>query len=330
MNERFTKITYLLRREFWEHIGGVFWTPVILAGVAVFFMTCSYFLYSYEIGVSASDSGEYFESAQEPEQVIDFSSGTIVISDRLFPNSESSSLSHSNIIRASVFAIFFGFQVVAFFVIVFYLLSCLFVDRKDRSILFWKSLPIREGESALVKFSFAIFLIPLIAFLVSLALQYATAIALSLSAAGVGDNSFFEIFSDIDFVNLISVSCLFILYCAFKALPLYAWLMFASAWAKRSPFLVAVIPPLAIIALESLIFRTTYFVSFLADLIFVMGLDENEINISSMDSGLLRDGVSRIVDAFLNTSPVLMMVSLAATAGFLSAAVWLRNNRYEI
>src|SRR5262249_56882795 len=47
--------------------------------------------------------------------------------------------------------------------------------------------------------------------------------------------------------------------------PLYAWLLLVSAWARRAPFLWAVLPPLAIGGLEKLVFNTTYFANVIAN-----------------------------------------------------------------
>jgi len=331
MNSRFTRVAYLLRREFWEHNSSVFRTPLILAGVAAFFMITSYILHDYNIDIFSDSGNDSVESSQEPERVIDFSNGTIVLSDRVLVAEDFVAVSKSNLIRATLFAIFIGFQIVAFFVAVFYLQSCLYADRKDRSILFWKSLPLRETESTLTKFLFAIFFIPLLSFAVSLVLQIGTAVALSLSAGGVGDDSFLDIFFNVDLINIMSISFVFILFCALKSLPLYAWLMLSSAWAKRSPFLVAVIPPLAIIALEMLIYGSTHFLTLLANLIFVIDVGGDGFDFSNMESGmLLRDGLSVIATALMNISPAVAFISATVTIVFLSAAIWLRNNRYEI
>ncbi len=40
--------------------------------------------------------------------------------------------------------------------------------------------------------------------------------------------------------------------------PIVAYLMLASAWAPRSPFLWAVLPPVALVVMEGVLFRTDY------------------------------------------------------------------------
>ena len=41
--------------------------------------------------------------------------------------------------------------------------------------------------------------------------------------------------------------------------PLYAWLLLVSGWARRTPFLWAVLPPLALGVLERIAFQTLAF-----------------------------------------------------------------------
>ena len=45
----------------------------------------------------------------------------------------------------------------------FYCIDALYADRADRSVLFWKSLPLSDAETVLSKFATAAVLIPLVA-----------------------------------------------------------------------------------------------------------------------------------------------------------------------
>ena len=47
--------------------------------------------------------------------------------------------------------------------------------------------------------------------------------------------------------------------------PIYAWLLLVSGWARRAPFLWAVLPPLAIGVVEKVAFNTSHFAAMLAN-----------------------------------------------------------------
>jgi ABC-2 type transport system permease protein len=151
----------------------------------------------------------------------------------------------------------------AFIVSFYYALDTLYGERRDRSILFWKSLPVSDVIAVLAKAFVLLLVLPAVAIVVTLVTE---AIVLGLSIAvlaahGLSVAAFWAQLQPIDSMNgmLYHIVTVHILWYA----PLYCWLMLISAWSKRAPLLWALLPPFAIIVFERVAFHTTYFQDFL-------------------------------------------------------------------
>jgi ABC-2 type transport system permease protein len=149
----------------------------------------------------------------------------------------------------------------AFLVGIFYCLDALHSERRDRSILFWKSLPVSDFTAVLSKASIPLVVLPLLVFAITVPLQLtmrlvsAAVLLLSgVSAAMPWGPPLFE-------MQLVSLYGLAVL--ALWHAPIYMWLLLVSGWARRATFLWAVLPPLAICVVEKIAFNTTYLVSLL-------------------------------------------------------------------
>jgi ABC-2 type transport system permease protein len=151
----------------------------------------------------------------------------------------------------------------AIIVSVFYCLDALYGERRDRSILFWKSLPVSDVTAVISKLAIPILILPLISFIITVGTQLLMLVTSSVIFAGSSVNiasmwaqaSFFR-------VPLIWLYHLVTVHGLFYA-PLYAWLLLVSAWAPRAPFLWAFLPPFVIYGVEKIAFNTTYFLAML-------------------------------------------------------------------
>ena len=150
---------------------------------------------------------------------------------------------------------------IAVIVGVFYCLDALHGERRDRSILFWKSLPVSDVTAVLSKVSIPLVVLPLLTFAIAVAthiwmmlLSSAVLVSNGLSPATPSQLP-------------LGQSGLTLLYgLATMALwhaPIYAWLLVVSAWAKRAAILWAFLPPMALAVFEKMAFRTSYLGSFL-------------------------------------------------------------------
>jgi len=154
-----------------------------------------------------------------------------------------------------------AFQVIVgvmFFVVMsvystWYLLDCLYADRKDRSILFWKSLPISDAKTVLSKLIVGMVLIPLVYFAAADATALIAAFILSIRArASIGSALWQpDVWWQIQVLWVYSIITTALWY-----LPIAGWLMLVSAWAKRAVMLWAVLPPLVLYILERVFFGT--------------------------------------------------------------------------
>jgi ABC-2 type transport system permease protein len=151
--------------------------------------------------------------------------------------------------------------ITGFLVGIFYSLDALHGERRDRSILFWKSLPVSDLTTVLSKASIPLVVLPLLIFAIVVPLQIAmrllNAAALLLSGGSVAPLWQLPLFQ-MELVLLYGLTVL-----ALWHAPIYCWLLLVSGWAKRATFLWAVLPPLALCALEKIAFNTNYLVTLL-------------------------------------------------------------------
>ena len=148
---------------------------------------------------------------------------------------------------------------IALLVSVFYSLDALYGERRDRSILFWKSMPVSDLTTVLAKASVPILVIPLVTFAVTMAATFLMLLlsGVVLAASGLG---FATPWTEVPFLRAAGIH--FVHLVGFHGIgyaPLFGWLLLVSAWAKRAPFLWATLPPLAIGALERLALGTSHF-----------------------------------------------------------------------
>ena len=150
--------------------------------------------------------------------------------------------------------------VVGYLVTAFYCLDALHGERRDRSILFWKSLPVSDLTTVLSKASIPYAVMPAIVLFVALATQLAILMVstIVLVASGVGAGALWTRLPLFQMpIVLVYGLAVHVLWHA----PLFAWLLLVSAWARRTPFLWALLP-LALGVLERIIFQSAHFFSF--------------------------------------------------------------------
>jgi ABC-2 type transport system permease protein len=154
-----------------------------------------------------------------------------------------------------------AFQVVVgamFFVVMsvyatWYLLDCLYTDRRDRSILFWKSLPISDAQTVLIKLLIGTIVIPLVYFAAADVTALIAAFILSIRARAALGSALWQADAwwQIQVLWVYSVATTALWY-----LPIAGWLMLVSAWAKRAVMLWAILPPLVLYIMERVFFGT--------------------------------------------------------------------------
>ena len=142
---------------------------------------------------------------------------------------------------------------------VFYSVDALYGERRDRSVLFWKSLPVSDATTVLAKASIPILVLPLITAVVTIALQFIMSVSHSVVLAANGMSPALP-WIHIPFFKTAGVNLYhLVVFHGLWYAPFFGWFLLVSAWAKRTPFLWAVIPPLAVGLVEKIAFNTSHF-----------------------------------------------------------------------
>jgi ABC-2 type transport system permease protein len=142
---------------------------------------------------------------------------------------------------------------------VFYCLDALHSERRDRSILFWKSLPVSDVTTVLAKASIPLVVLPLLIFAIIVVMQGIMLLLSSLILLGMGQ-SVAELWTKLGFFRMSMLTLYHILTAhALWPLPIYCWLLLVSGWARRATFLWAALPLVAIGGVELIVFRTWHF-----------------------------------------------------------------------
>jgi ABC-2 type transport system permease protein len=206
----------------------------------------------------------------------------------------------------------------AFIVGLFYCLDALYGERRDRSILFWKSLPVSDLTTLLSKATIPLIILPLVTFAIVIATQVVMLLWTSalLITHGMSPGSTWTNF------NLFQQS--FILLYGLVAIalwhaPIYGWALLISGWARRATFLWAVLPFLAIGFFEKITFGTSHFASMLKDRLMGFASTAFAFNMHSIDSPQLTPA------RYLSTPG--LWLGLIVAAAFVVAAVRLRRYR---
>lgn len=201
---------------------------------------------------------------------------------------------------------------------VFYSLEALYGERRDRSILFWKSLPVSDLATVLIKASVPIVLLPLLVFAITIATQAVMLLLSTLILAGSGQ-SVAALWTQVSlFQNSLGLLYHLVAIHGINAAPFYAWLLLISAWAPRAPFVWAFLPPLALGYLEKLALNTTRFFDLLQYPL--MGGSDP----ARAPAATLMVPMSVFTPGRFMTTPGIW-IGLAITAVFLAAAVRLRR-----
>jgi ABC-2 type transport system permease protein len=205
----------------------------------------------------------------------------------------------------------------AFIVSIFYSLEALHGERRDRSILFWKSLPVSDLTTVLSKASIPLIVLPLLSFAIVVVTELIMLLLSSLVLMGSG-LSVATLWAPVSQMLLMLLYHLVTVHVLWYA-PIYGWLLLVSGWARRAAFLWAALPWLAVCALEKIAFNTTHFAAMLG-----YRFEGGPEAMPGVDSFF--DPMTQLTPGRFLSSPGLW-IGLLIAAGFFTAAVRLR--RYQ-
>ncbi len=223
----------------------------------------------------------------------------------------------SDIETMTAFGMISAFIGVAWLAGFYFLLSCLYTDRKDKSVLFWKSLPVSETRNVLTKFMFATvgFVVVSILFAwLTCAVFFIFSMVINSQSAGQDAGMHFGVV-EILVWPLVSL----VMGVAWGA-PLFAYVLMVSAVARRSPFLLLILPPVGLVILEGVLFDASYILSFFA----------NHSPFNVFEPIAYGINVGAFLQLYFIDNGLSLLLGLIIAAGFLATAVWFRNNKFEI
>ena len=219
--------------------------------------------------------------------------------------------------------------IAAFVVGVFYSLDALYGERRDRSILFWKSLPVSDLTAVLSKASIPLVVLPVLVFVITVTTNLVMVLISTAVLVLSGINPM-TLWTKLPLIQFELVLLYGVIVLALGQAPLFAGLLLISGWARRTAILWAILPPLAICFFEKLVFHTMHFAHLLGYL--VTGGAKNAFSFRT-PSGAPVDShfipLAQITPGRFLSSPGLW-IGLAFAVVFLAAAVRLRRYREPI
>ena len=233
--------------------------------------------------------------------------------------------------------IFAGLFVLEMWILtVFYSLDSLYAERKDKSILFWRSMPVTDAEAVISKLLTALVVIPL-ATLAFIALTHLLVLVVTSIWVGLrGANAWHLIWSAVPLIDNWSATLIFVPAVSLWLSPFVGWFLLVSAYTKRSPLLFATLPIIVLPMLEKSILKS----SLLADALFVrtanMPIYYGDVGFDSLFSKetlmtASEHGISLVamldVGGFLTSSG--LWLGLVVCGLFTTAAIYVRRFRDE-
>jgi ABC-2 type transport system permease protein len=205
-----------------------------------------------------------------------------------------------------------------------YLLDCLYDDRRDRSVLFWKSLPISDTDTVLAKLLVALIAIPLVSFVAADVTSLIVAFIVSLRARSMVGGALWE---GGTWLQIQALWIYVILTLAIWYLPVAGWCMMVSAWVKRAPMLWSVLPLLIIYLIERFFLGTHYLAS-------VLGQRLGGYAQAAFHGSWKGDDVTSTAWQFMDIGGFIAnpatWIGLAVGAAMILAAIQMRMRRSEI
>jgi ABC-2 type transport system permease protein len=358
--------TTLVKREFLEHKIAMFWVPLIIAGLMAIVMAIGLAKGSSNIsfdgqslqsgkGIDGQITLDIDDIADTPQRRAEIlrdikklgpNSGVTITEDELTIDiaqarksgglaqiekikDVSNNINSMAPVAASVTAA--PVFITALISVLFMLLGSLHEERSDRSILFWKSMPVSDTQTVLAKgvtiiggtFLFAT-LISIVLSIVSLVFFNITARTHNVEFLMVGMSSISNFFWV--WVSMLSALVMYILWAA----PIYGWLLFVSAAAPRAPFLFATLPLVAAVVMEQILRLPTRFGEEVGARLVgaYIGTGEGVRQFSRNFSEDIFANISKAPAAiFSSLTHVNLWIGLAVAAGLVYGAIQMRKRK---
>ena len=309
------KIPVLIQREFWEHRNTFVILPAVITLFFILMVSMGYTLVDYvtihsDVKYEANVDDEHWSDHSYELSFEDKLDQMFAALERMPEWKREESIAKVlKVLSAPLL-------VTLWFVVFFYLVSCLYDDRKDRSILFWKSLPVADSATVLVKLLTAVVVVPVI-YLVGVMAIHLTVLLLGTFATIESETSPWELlWAPAHLLTTWLKMLVFLLGQVIWCLPFYGWIVLVSSKAKSVPLAWIIGLPIAISIVEVMFTDgrpvTEFYFRHLAPIFFTNNLDAD---------------LGYVADKLLSTDGVL---GVAVGAGFIGLAVYFRSRADEI
>ena len=351
MNQPRKKAVAMLRRELQEYKNSFVVTPLAVAGVLLACMLVSVLL-ANRISVAGDSiieilSEEHTRSGMNITISIDESSSSqdYVISQELEeenadpddwnfsrewtfnPEAREKATEESPQTTSSLNPVLYAlhclFLVLLLVTSINYLLGTFHQDRRDGSVLFWKSLPVSEGQEIAVKMATVSIVAPVIYLAVSMLIQLASVALAMVITWRMDMNPIDTVLGNVGFWSLFRGQLSGMLIWVAWTAPFYAWLLLCSSAARRSPLMLALAIPISLIVLEELFLGSEYLADAFSNHIPHIFLDDG----SSVGTSL---GFYFGEPEWLSLDYLGMLLGLVVAAALLFGAAWFRKHRFEL
>lgn len=311
----------LLKREYWEHKTGMQWTPIIIGGLIVFAVFLAVFIFSTE-RVQLATWGSY----------------DITDMFKMYDTSIDAETKAAGT-RTGIYFMVGQFLFVLAIVSFFYCLGALYDDRKDKSILFWKSLPVSDTQTVLSKVATVMLVMPLI-FWAVMQVTILVVMVLATVFAWFSDVSAWEAIwapSALPKVSLYQLAAMYM--AALWMAPVIGYLLFISSYTKKVPFLMAMVPVILINMTEAIVFNTGYLISwigncfaglFKAFMTPVMQMNDLTIEDELDAPDFIKERLNEDAFSYLyQLTEFDLWAGFVVAAAFIGGAIWIRRYRDE-
>ncbi|MEO5622218.1 MAG: ABC-2 transporter permease [Dokdonella sp.] len=232
------KLKLLLKREFWEHKGGFFWAPIWAGGISLL-LTLMALVFGEVAARRAIAAGKFHgDSLGGNININGLDLGMLTSRMDAKDLQQLSGGIDLSMLSASMWPMF-----VLGFVVFFYCLGTLYDERKDRSVLFWKSLPVSDRDTVLSKVVSALLVAPTLAVGAAIVTMVVFLIMISAFVLLHHGNPMQLIWGPGSPLKVAASLIACIPVYALWALPTVGWLMLCSAWSRSKPFLWAIMLP---------------------------------------------------------------------------------------
>ena len=232
-----------------------------------------------------------------------------------------SSVSRIDIVRTGLLVLGFPILLTVGFGLLAYSLSTFADERKDRSLIFWRSLPVSDLTTVLSKVFVVTLIVPLMVLPYIILLQLVAMTSASIFFATNDIVSFGWLWGSYIITDWFRI--IFSLWAqALWSLPLFLWLMLAGTFAAR-PIAGAIVPPVILIVLEGVIFKTNLVLEFI----------ENRIGFWSRSDSFPKEyqelRVVDITDILLLFSTQAFWIGILASVILVAGIVYFRSSNSD-